>query len=164
MDPTGSQHRGEYGWSKDPDRTGYDSVPMKGFKGDWWRLNETALLRELVAANISAIQVWIRVLSREGEKKAIEESINMQGLSDKKVLWALEADRSSSFLHTAIDPQPNESFNVPLPLHPLTCLHLHLYLSPRQTTIMAVEYDGGVVIGADSRTTTGWEQRLCGSL
>lgn len=24
-----------------------------------------------------------------------------------------------------------------------------------QTTIMAVEYDGGVVIGADSRTTTG---------
>ena len=24
-----------------------------------------------------------------------------------------------------------------------------------QTTIMAVEYDGGVVVGADSRTTTG---------
>ena len=24
-----------------------------------------------------------------------------------------------------------------------------------QTTIMAVEFDGGVVIGADSRTTTG---------
>ncbi|NWX65883.1 PSB6 protein, partial [Promerops cafer] len=28
------------------------------------------------------------------------------------------------------------------------------FLSP-QTTIMAVEFDGGVVIGADSRTTTG---------
>jgi ATP-dependent protease HslVU (ClpYQ) peptidase subunit len=24
-----------------------------------------------------------------------------------------------------------------------------------QTTIMAVEYDGGVILGADSRTTTG---------
>jgi len=26
-----------------------------------------------------------------------------------------------------------------------------------QTTIMAVEYDGGVIIGADSRTTTGYD-------
>ena len=26
---------------------------------------------------------------------------------------------------------------------------------PEQTTIMAVEYDGGVVMGADSRTSTG---------
>lgn len=132
MDPTGSQHRGEYGWSEDSDRTGYDSVPMKGFKGDWWRLNETALLRELVAANIGAIQVWIRVLSREGEKKkAIEESINMKGLSDKKVLWALEADRSSSFFHTAIDPQPNESFN-----DWSLCLSLyHFILSPARICI-----------------------------
>uniref|UniRef100_A0A3B3ZHR2 Uncharacterized protein n=1 Tax=Periophthalmus magnuspinnatus TaxID=409849 RepID=A0A3B3ZHR2_9GOBI len=29
-----------------------------------------------------------------------------------------------------------------------------------QTTIMAVEYDGGVVIGADSRTTTGVTDKL----
>lgn len=33
-------------------------------------------------------------------------------------------------------------------------------LSVCQTTIMAVEYDGGVVIGADSRTTTGWVNRV----
>lgn len=32
----------------------------------------------------------------------------------------------------------------------------HRTVHPRQTTIMAVEYDGGVVIGADSRTTTGY--------
>ena len=29
-------------------------------------------------------------------------------------------------------------------------------LQPHQTSIMAVEYDGGVVIGADSRTSSGY--------
>lgn len=32
---------------------------------------------------------------------------------------------------------------------------LSLAPMPMQTTIMAVEYDGGVVMGADSRTSTG---------
>lgn len=36
-------------------------------------------------------------------------------------------------------------------ISPFTCL----FVVVCQTTIMAVEYDGGVVIGADSRTTTG---------
>lgn len=116
MDPRGSQHRGEYGWSVDPDRTGYDSVPLKGFKGDWWRLNETALLRELVAANISAIQVWIRVLSREGGgKKPLKSRLIWKALGRRKSCehWKQigAAVLSSSFLPTAIDPQPNESFN-----------------------------------------------------
>ena len=37
---------------------------------------------------------------------------------------------------------------APRVAQPLKCFH-------RQTTIMAVEYDGGVVMGADSRTSTG---------
>ena len=36
-----------------------------------------------------------------------------------------------------------------------TTPHSHLPPLPRQTTIMAVTYDGGVVLGADSRTSTG---------
>jgi len=31
---------------------------------------------------------------------------------------------------------------------------------PLQTTIMAVEFDGGVVIAADSRTTSGYKQNF----
>ena len=40
---------------------------------------------------------------------------------------------------------------APRVAQPLKCFHRLL----RQTTIMAVEYDGGVVMGADSRTSTG---------
>lgn len=130
MDPTGSQHRGEYGWSVDPDRTGYDSVPTKGCKGDWWKLNETALLRELVVANINAIQVWIRVLRREGKKKPLKSRLIWKALVIRKSCehWKQigAAVLSSSFLHTAIDPQPNESFN-----DWSLCLSLyHFILSP----------------------------------
>ena len=33
--------------------------------------------------------------------------------------------------------------------------------SPAQTTIMAVQYDGGVIVGADSRVSTGARLRAC---
>lgn len=37
----------------------------------------------------------------------------------------------------------------------LTILYIFFVVKFSQTTIMAVEFDGGVVIGADSRTSTG---------
>lgn len=50
-------------------------------------------------------------------------------------------------------------FNAKVPCNVLfllkkTILHNHIIFK-HQTTIMAVEFDGGVIIGADSRTSTG---------
>ena len=80
----------------------------------------------------------------------MESGSTLNGLRDQSL------DTTLDFLKQPVDmgvrpPAPSRPIIPPLPRPtPLTCLCVR-----GQTSIMAVEYDGGVIVGADSRTSTG---------
>jgi hypothetical protein len=70
--------------------------------------------------------------------------------------YAFVHDRTHSIqLLFHIYIRPTLQFSVAFLCFVLNCIREYLFRLCMQTTIMAVEYDGGVVMGADSRTSSG---------